>query len=116
MIGELPMGRGGAKYVIVAVYYFIKWVEVEPLFTITSAKVVSFVTKNLICRYGVPYKIIIDNGTQFESAHFQNFCNQYGISKSFSAVAHPQANGQVEAVNKIIKSILNKKLRRAKGN
>ena len=73
-------------------------------------------TKNIICRYGVPYKIITDNGTQFESTHFQNFCNQYDITKSFSAVAHPQANGQVEAVNKIIQSILKKKLRKAKGN
>ena len=83
--------------------------------TITSAKVVSFVIKNIICRYGVPYKIITDNGTQFESSYFQDFCAQYGITKSFSAVAHPQANGQVEAVNKIIKSILKKRLRKAKG-
>ena len=110
------MARGGAKYVIVVVDYFTKWVEAEPLATITSAKVASFVTKNIICRYGVPYIIITDNGMQFESAHFQNFCNQYGITKSFSAVAHPQANRQVEAVNKIIKSILKKKLRKAKGN
>lgn len=89
LIGELPMARGRAKYVIVAVDYFTKWVEAEPMAIITSTKVVSFVTKNIIFRYGVPYKNITDNGTQFESAHFQNFCTQYGITKSFSAVAHP---------------------------
>lgn len=70
LIGELPMARGGAKYVIVAVDYFTKWVEAEPMTTITSAKVVSFVIRNIIYRYGVPYKIITDNGTQFESSYF----------------------------------------------
>lgn len=61
------MDRGGAKYAIVAIDYFTKWLEAEPMATITSAKVVNFVIKNIICRYGVPYKIIIDNGMQFES-------------------------------------------------
>ena len=32
--------------------------------------------------------------------------DQFGISKDFSAPYHPQSNGQVEAVNKIIKTIL----------
>lgn len=93
LIGELPMARGGAKYVIVAVDYFTKWIEAEPMATITSAKVVSFVIKNIICRYGVPYKIITDNRTQFDSSHFQDFNTQYGNTKSFSAMVHPQANG-----------------------
>ena len=78
------MARGGVKYVIVAVDYFTKWVEAEPMATITTAIVVSFVIKNIICRYGVLYKIITDNGTQFESSHFQDFYTQYGITKSFS--------------------------------
>ena len=54
LIGELPMARGGAKYVIMAVDYFTKWVKAEPMATITAAKVISFVTKNIIYRYGVP--------------------------------------------------------------
>lgn len=31
-------------------------------------------------------------------------------------MAHPQANGQVEAINKIIKSTIKKRLTKAKGN
>lgn len=93
LTGELPMARGGPKYVTVAVDYFTKWVEAEPMTTVTLAKVFSFVIKNIIYRYGVPYKIINDNGTQFESFHFPDFYAYYGITKSFSAVGHPQANG-----------------------
>ena len=38
-----------------------------------------------------------------------------GIQKSFTVVDHPQANGQVEVVNKIIKKILKTKLKAKKG-
>lgn len=93
LIGELSMTKEEAKYVIVAVDYFTKWVKADPTATITSAKVVSFVIKNIIYSYGVPYKIITDNGTQFESSHFQDFYAHYGIIKSFSTIAHSQANG-----------------------
>ena len=39
-----------------------------------------------------------------------------GIEKSFSAVCHPQSNGQTEAVNKIIKHTLKAKLEECEGN
>ena len=70
LIGPLPIAKSGIKYDIVAVDYFTKWAEAEPLATITSKKMINFVTKNIICRYGVPQKIITDNGTQFESEEF----------------------------------------------
>ena len=74
MIGVLPMVKGGAKYVIIAFDYFSKWVEAEPLASITKKKVINFVTKNIICRFGVLQKVITDNGTQFESVEFIDFC------------------------------------------
>ncbi|KAM6543284.1 hypothetical protein CsatB_007731 [Cannabis sativa] len=54
----------------------------------------------------LPYKIVSDNGTQFDSQLFTNFLANHGIIKSFSTVAHPQENGQVEAVNKTLKDTL----------
>ena len=105
----------GAKYAIVAVDYFTKWAEAEPLATITTKKVINFVVQNIICRFGLPRTIITDNGTQFESKEFKEFCQKYGIEKKHAAVAHPKANGQVEAVNKIIKSILKKRMEKARG-
>ena len=42
LIGSLPTGKGGVRYAVVAIDYFTKWVEVEPLATITSKRVLDF--------------------------------------------------------------------------
>ncbi|XP_074351692.1 uncharacterized protein LOC141690829 [Apium graveolens] len=115
LIGELPKVRGGVKYAVVAVDYFTKWAEAEPLATITAKKLREFVHKAIVCRYGIPYKMISDNRKQFDSKDMREFCEQLGIQKSFSAVCHPQSNGQTEAVTKIIKHTLKAKLEEKKG-
>lgn len=67
-------------------------------------------------RYGLRYKIIADNATQFESQEFTEYCWNHRIIKSFSSVAHPQANGVIGAANKIVKACLKKRLNRTKDN
>ena len=62
MIGPLLMARAQAKFAIVAIDYFTKWVEAEPLSTITEAKCTGFIWKNIIYRFGVPHSIVTDNG------------------------------------------------------
>ncbi|XP_017239882.1 uncharacterized protein LOC108212672 [Daucus carota subsp. sativus] len=67
-------------------------------------------------KFGIPYKLISDNGKQFDSKELRCLCDDLGIKKDFAAVYHPQSNGQTEAVNKIIKHTLKTKLEDSKGN
>ena len=46
----------------IAIDYFTKWVEAKTLSTITEAKVQSFMWKNIVCKFGIPRMIILDNG------------------------------------------------------
>ena len=43
ILGPLPIGKGQWKFIIVAVDYFTKWAEAEPLATITEQKIRNFV-------------------------------------------------------------------------
>ncbi|GJR63960.1 reverse transcriptase domain-containing protein [Tanacetum coccineum] len=64
ILGPLTPARGRAKFVIMAIDYFTKWVEAKPLVKITGKEVIRFVMDNIICRYGLPRVIVTDNGAQ----------------------------------------------------
>ncbi|KAK0582161.1 hypothetical protein LWI29_022202 [Acer saccharum] len=116
LIGPMPTATGGAKHAIVAVDYFTKWVEAEPLVHITEANTISFVKKNILYRFGIPNTIITDNGTQFDGKKFRELCDKYDINNYYASPAHLQTNGQTEAVKKIIKHNLKAKLAVKKGS
>ena len=70
ILGPLPPASGQRKYIIVGVDYFTRWVEAEPLATITESQVERFVWRNLITRFGLPQSIVTDNGPQFAGRKF----------------------------------------------
>jgi transposase InsO family protein len=86
---------------LVAVDKFTKWVEAAPVTTQYSTATINFI-KSIVFRFGVPYSIITDNGTNFTSKEFKNYCEGLGIKLKFASVAHPKTNGQVEKANGLI--------------
>ena len=115
IINPLPQGKGQVKFLLVTIDYFTKWVEAEALSTITEAKIQSFVWKNIICRFGIPLMIISDNGRQFNSQAFRDFCSSLGIKNRFSSPGHPQANRQTKVTNRTLLKIIKTRLDDAKG-
>ena len=107
---------GNRRFVLVAVDYFTKWAEVEALANIWDVDMKKFVWKNIITRFGVPNSLISDNGLQFDSRAFHEFCSNLGIRNKYSFPAYPQGNGQAKAVNKVIMNGLKRRLEGAKGN
>uniref|UniRef100_A0A2N9GFI3 RNA-directed DNA polymerase n=1 Tax=Fagus sylvatica TaxID=28930 RepID=A0A2N9GFI3_FAGSY len=79
IMGPLPVGRRQLKFLVVGIDYFTKWVEAEPLATITEKNIRGFVWKAIICRFGIPRTFISDNGRQFDNSPFREFCEELGI-------------------------------------
>ena len=80
-----------------------------------EARIRSFVWKNIIYRFGIPLMIILDNGRQFDSQAFRDFCSGLGIKNQFSSPEHSQENGQMEVTNRTLLKIIKTKLNNAKG-
>ncbi|GKV37206.1 hypothetical protein SLEP1_g45263 [Rubroshorea leprosula] len=57
--------------------------------------------RSFVYRFGIPKRIIADNGPQFRAATLSSFCNDYGIELALTSVYTPQSNGQAESANKI---------------
>ena len=115
ILGPLPIGKGQCKFVVVAVDYFTKWAEAEPLATIKEQKVRNFVWRSIICRFGFPRALVSDNGKQFDNPKFRDFCAELGIMNYYSSPAHPQSNGQAEVTIRTLKAALKTKLEDIKG-
>ena len=115
IMGLFPTALRQLKFLVVDIDYFTKWVEAEPLATITEKNVRTFVWKNIICRYGIPRVLVFDNGKQFDNSAFRDFCSELGIKNHYSSPAHPQANGQVEVTNRTLLKIIKTRLEGAKG-
>jgi hypothetical protein len=102
LLGPLPLAQGNLRYVVVAFEYFSKWIEAKPLATITLATTQKFYWQIIICCFGMPKAIILDNGAQFDSETFKTFCDQIGTSIHFASVRHLESNGLVERANGVI--------------
>uniref|UniRef100_A0A2N9J3I5 Integrase catalytic domain-containing protein n=1 Tax=Fagus sylvatica TaxID=28930 RepID=A0A2N9J3I5_FAGSY len=115
IMGPFPVGTKQAKFLVVAIDYFTKWVEAEPLATISEKNVKNFVWKGVICRFGIPRVLVSNNGRQFDNGPFRELCGQLNIKNHYSSPRHPQANGQVEVTNRTLLKQIKTRLEGAKG-
>uniref|UniRef100_A0A5S6R6A2 RNA-directed DNA polymerase n=1 Tax=Trichuris muris TaxID=70415 RepID=A0A5S6R6A2_TRIMR len=82
-------------YFLVVVDALTKWPEILMTNTVTTTSTLVMLTE-LFSRFGLPDTLVTDNGTQFRSAEFKDFCQRNGIEHVFSPPYHPQSNGQAE--------------------
>ena len=109
-LGPFPLRMRQMKFLVVGIDYFIKWVEVETLASITQQNVRSFIWKNIVCRFGVPRVLVSDNRRQFDNALFRDFCEHFKIQNHYFSPAHPQTNGQAEVANRSLLRIIKTRL------
>ncbi|KAL0456135.1 UNVERIFIED_CONTAM: hypothetical protein Slati_0952700 [Sesamum latifolium] len=110
IVGPFLLAPGQRKFLLVAIDYFTKLVETEPLVRITEGEVMKFIWKNIICPFGLPQELISDNGRQFQGQMIQDWCAGLHIKQRFTLVSHPQANGKVEVTNRILVQGIKKRL------
>jgi transposase-like protein len=70
IMGPFPHAIGRYQFLYVAIYKFTKCLEATLVVKINKQSRVKFI-KSIICRFGVPNRIITDNGSQFTSDAFQ---------------------------------------------
>ena len=76
IVSPLPRVSYQFRFLLVATNHFIKWTEVVPLSKVMRQQIMNFLWQNIICRFGLPYTIISDNGTNSVSMPVANFCTK----------------------------------------
>nr|GEV84691.1 reverse transcriptase domain-containing protein [Tanacetum cinerariifolium] len=98
--GPFPEGLGKFKFLIIAMDYFMKWIEAKAVATITSSQVKKFLWDNIVCHFSLSGEIVSDNGKQFSDNPFKDWCDKLNITQRFTSVKHPQFNELVERANR----------------
>ncbi|GFW34730.1 retrovirus-related Pol polyprotein from transposon 17.6 [Trichonephila clavipes] len=102
LFGPLPESKDGKRWILIIEDCTTKWVELFALPNATAKECAITLIEEVLLRYGIPRRLISDNGTLFVSAVMQQICYLFNIHQSLIPVYHPQANS-VERNNRDLK-------------
>ena len=106
VIGIDPFELNGHSYVAV-VDYLTKWPVVRQMDRVRSGSLIG-VLEEVFAEYGIPRRIVSDNGPQFTGVVFTSFMAEQGIEHRTSSPLHSSGNGQVERTIGTIKAMMRK--------
>jgi hypothetical protein len=101
-----PHSVRGHGYIIVAMDYFTKWAEAMPTVDNTGKTATLLIFNHIITRFGIPKAIVTDHGSHFRNFMMSELTDKLGIRHENSTPYYPHANDQVEAINKILITML----------
>lgn len=101
LTGPFPSG----EHILVVVDYYSRFFEAKILKRIDSGEVIRAL-EEIFLTWGYPKSILSDNGRQFTSKEFHDYCKQHGIEIRHSIPYTPRINGEVERVNRTLGKIL----------
>ena len=66
-IGEINRNSlGQHRWILIATYYFEKWIEAIPTRRATDDVIMEFLENNILARFGCPRRILTDNAASFK--------------------------------------------------
>ena len=100
-----PTSAGGHGYIIVAIDYFIKWAKAMPTYAKDGKISALFLFNHVIARFGITFPVT-KHGSHFQNQMMIELSTKLGFRHENSTPYYLQANGQVEAINKVLKTML----------
>ncbi|HEY9759020.1 MAG TPA: RNase H-like domain-containing protein, partial [Oculatellaceae cyanobacterium] len=105
-IGPLPKSKQGNEYIAVAIDRFSRWPEIAATRSCNSEDAASFLIDYVITRHGCPKRLITDQGSCFTGKLFRRLAERLGIQHIYTTKYNPQANGEVERLNRVLKAMI----------
>ena len=101
--GPLPETEEGYRWVMIVEDVSSRWVEMFPLCNATAMESAKVLVEEVFLRYGIPRRLLSDNGVQFVSEVMQQVCHCLGIRQTLTPLYHAESN-PVERKNRDLKA------------
>ena len=108
--GKLPETPRGNTVILTMLDLFTKFAAAFPLVNSTSETTIQAILHGWIYRHGPPAVILTDQGRNFESVTFLQFCGDWRIQHIHTSTYHPQTNAACERFNCTLKGKMNRLL------
>ena len=102
----LEPGKGLEENVLVITDHFTRYAQAYVTRTQMAQIMVKTLWDKFIVYYGLPKKILMDQGWSFESQLVADICELMGVQKIWTSTYHPQTNGQWERFNSTLINML----------
>jgi hypothetical protein len=100
--GPLAKTKSGNKYITTIIDRFSGYAVCIAIPRINAYTTAWNLINYWICRFGIPYGILSDQGTDFMSGIVDAICKMLGMKHKISSAYNPQSNGKVERFNRIL--------------
>ena len=107
IVGPMPKGKGGYRFLLTAICMASKWPEAIPLRSI-MAKAVAQGMMEIFARTGIPLQLLTDQRAQFVGSLVTKLCKDLNIDKIKTTPYHPECNGVVERMHGTLGAMLTK--------
>ena len=87
-----------------------------PTLTADGKTTTPFLFNHVITMFGAPQAIFTDHGSHFFHYMMAELTSKLGLRHDSSTLYYPQANGQVEVVNQVLVTMLQRKIGMHKSN
>ena len=102
----LEPGNGLEENVLVVIDHLTRYTQAYATRTQTAQTTAKTLLDKFIVHYGLPEKILLDQGQNFESQLVADLCKLMGTQKIWTSQYYPQTNGQCERFNSTLIGVL----------
>jgi len=105
-----PKSARGNEYMVTVIDDFSKWAEACAVQNHTAPTVAKVLVDQVFSRWGLPCRLLVDNGLEFRSELFSEVCRLIEVDKLQTTPYHPQTNGCIERFHLTLNRMLGKGL------
>ena len=106
--GPFHTSNNGFKYILILTEHFTRWTVAKATKDQSSESVCDVLCEEILSKFGLPNKIINDNGSGLVSQAIKHFYDKLGIRMTNSTIHNPRSNGLAESSIKNVKDCLRK--------